>query len=46
MPDTMNNLKLKGTAENEYATVKIAEGTYSTNNIQEETIEINETEKK
>ena len=45
MPDTMNNLKLKGTAENEYATVKIAEGTYSTNNIQEETIEINETEK-
>lgn len=45
MPDTMNNLKLKGTAENEYATVKIAEGTYSTNNIQEETIEVNETEK-
>ena len=40
MPDTMNNLKLKGTAENKYATVKIAEGTYSTNNIQEETIEI------
>ena len=42
MPDTMNILKLKAIAESEFATVKIDNGEYSSNNTQESEIQVDD----
>ena len=42
MPDTMNILKLKAIAESEFATVKIDDGEYSSNNTQESEIQVDD----
>ena len=45
MPDTMTDLDLTAVAENEFATVRIEDGDYSTDNTQNATVTVNENTK-